>query len=186
MFSTNNGDSKIINIHNLSDRGMRAAGAEETSSILPAADEYTNTRSAVSKQFDEYLKSINTQELKREVDGMGENKLLEMYIEKVDKDQRELRENMKEREERVEKQIEASEARENERMNRIEQMISSQNEKIDSLKEKISEQLEEDKKYRHTNNIAIVTGVVATVIALIGIYYATVSMITDIIGVTIK
>lgn len=185
MFSTND-DNKIINMKNLADRDMRAAGAEETSSILPRVDEYTNTSSAMSKRVDGYFKFKNTQKLKREVDGMDENRLLEMYIEKVDKDQRELRENMKEREERVEKQIEASEARENDRMNRIEQMISSQNEKIDSLKEKISEQLEEDKKYRHTNNIAIVIGVVTTVITLIGIYYATVSMITDIIGVTIK
>lgn len=80
MFSTNNDDSKIINIQNLADREMRAAGAEETSSILPTVDEYTNTRSAVSKQFNGYLKFRNTQGLKREADGMDESKLLEMYI----------------------------------------------------------------------------------------------------------
>ena len=41
--------------------------------------------------------------------------------------------------------------------------------------------LEEDRKYRHTNNIAIVLGVIATVAAMVGIYYATVSTIASIV-----
>lgn len=43
--------------------------------------------------------------------------------------------------------------------------------------------MEEEKKYRHSNNIAIVIGVVSTVVAMIGIYYATISTITSILGI---
>ncbi len=117
---------------------------------------------------------------------MDDNKLLEIYMDKIDRDQRELRNDMRERESRITKQIAEAEKRENERMSRIEDLIKDQNTIINNLKDEVQSKLEDDKKYRHTNNIAIVSGVVATVLAMIGIYYATVSMITDIIGVTIK
>ena len=67
-------------------------------------------------------------------------------------------------------------------LEKIEKMILEQNRKIDDLSDKITEKLEDDKKYRHTNNIAIIIGVVTTVIAMVGIYYATISTITDIFG----
>ena len=65
-------------------------------------------------------------------------------------------------------------------------MIVEQNKKIEELSEKITEKYEEDKKYRHTNNIAIVIGVVTTVIAMVGICYATISTITDILSMLPK
>lgn len=108
--------------------------------------------------------------------------LLKSYIEKVDRDQSELKIDMREREERIEKRISESESRMDARLDRIENMLNDQNNKIDDLKEHVNEKLEDDKKYRHTNNIAIVLGVIATVIAMVGIYYATVSTITDIIS----
>lgn len=117
---------------------------------------------------------------------MDENKLLELYMKKVDNDQRELRDDTRERESRIEKQISKAEERENDRMNRIEQLIITQNEKIDTLNKDVLDKLDSDKKYRHTNNIAIVIGVVTTVIAMIGIYYATVSTITNIIGIVAR
>lgn len=115
----------------------------------------------------------------------GENlmdDLLQKYIEKVDRDQSDLREDIRESEKRIYKATEESEKRMDRRLDKIEQMISDQNNKIEALTEKVSEKLDDDKKYRHTNNVAIVIGVVATVISMIGIYYATVSTITNIIG----
>jgi len=117
---------------------------------------------------------------------MDDNKMLEMYINKVDKDQSELKQDIRESEKRMENHMIQSEKRIEDRMNRIESLLVSQNDKIDGLKDEVTKQLSEDKKYRHTNNIAIALGVVATVLAMVGIYYATVSMITDIIGVSIK
>lgn len=108
--------------------------------------------------------------------------LLEKYIEKVDRDQSDLRNDIREMERRYQKNIDDAERRMDKRLDRIEQMIQDQNNKIDSLSEKVTTKLEEDRKYRHTNNIAIVIGVVTTVIAMLGICYATVSTITDILG----
>lgn len=132
----------------------------------------------------------NQEKVRREVFRMKEGKdmdeLLKAYIEKVDRDQSELREDIRESERRTDKRIEDSERRMDVRLDKIEKLINVQNDKIDELKQSVNEKLEDDKKYRHTNNIAIVIGVVSTVIAMIGIYYATVSTITDILGIAIK
>lgn len=120
--------------------------------------------------------------------------LLRVYIEKVDRDQNALRDDIREYEKRIDSKIEQSESRMDKRLARIEEMISNQNKqveemmnnqnnKFENLKEKVSEKIEDDKKYRHSNNIAIVLGVVATVIAMVSIYFATVSSITDIISI---
>ena len=119
-------------------------------------------------------------------EGKDMDELLKAYIEKVDRDQSELREDIRESEKRTEKRIEDSEQRMNMRLDKIEEMINKQNDKIDELKQSVNNKLEDDKKYRHTNNIAIVIGVISTVIAMIGIYYATVSTITDILSISIK
>lgn len=119
----------------------------------------------------------------------GENvmdDLLKSYIEKVDRDQVSLREDIRESERRTEKRIEDSEHRMDIRLDKIEDLINKQNDKVDDLKESVNQNLEEDKKYRHNNNIAIVIGVVSTVIAMVGIYYATISTITDILGIMAK
>lgn len=113
---------------------------------------------------------------------MENDKILELYINKIDKDQSELKKDLREREERIDKRIAETEARTEKKLEKIEKMILEQNRKIDDLSDKITEKLEDDKKYRHTNNIAIIIGVVTTVIAMVGIYYATISTITDILG----
>lgn len=190
MFSRNEVEKGKVDkiIPFLSDKGQTAVGENDLSSILEQSYAYTSTRSVNPpfKGCGDLASQRKHNIVFREDDVMDDNKLLEMYMEKVDKDQRELREDMREREARIGKQIADSESRENERMNRIEQLILNQNDKIDSLKNEVSNKLEDDKKYRHTNNIAIVLGVVTTVVALVGIYYATVSMVTDIIGVAVK
>lgn len=125
--------------------------------------------------------------------------LLKTYIEKVDRDQRDLKADIKESERRTKENIEASEKRSEDRtirieniikesekrtedkIIRIENLINEQSKGIESLKDEVRKQLEEDKKYRHTNNIAIVIGVIATALTMIGIYYATVSTIASLI-----
>lgn len=136
----------------------------------------------------EYVPAIEFEELSNEIaasmegDYMNDNKYLEIYLEKIDEDRRRLQTEFKEREERITKQTENSEIRMNIKLDKIENLILDQNNKIDNLKDEVKNQLSEDKKYRHANNIAIALGVIATVLAMVGIYYATVSTITDIIG----
>lgn len=79
-----------------------------------------------------------------------------------------------------------SENRINKRFDKLEQMIEKQNTKIDDLKDEIQKQIVDEKRYRHTNNIAIVLGVIATILTMVGIYYATISTISDMIGLISK
>ena len=162
----------------------QAVGNEHSSGIYSESDTYADA-SSTYHEHDRYIK-YSPVDIKDEEIIMEDNKLLEIYMNKIDRDQRELRNDMRERESRIAKQISEAEARESERMSRIEKMIQSQNDTIDALKDEVRDKLEEDKKYRHTNNIAIVLGVIATVLAMVGIYYATVSTITDIVGAVIK
>lgn len=140
----------------------------------------TNFRDRVRENGSDKILSGKIGEYKKPEDDSMDD-LLQKYIEKVDRDQSDLRKDIKDSEDRVNRVVENSEQRMDKRLDRIEQMINDQNNRIDALSEKITTKLEEDRKYRHTNNIAIVLGVIATVAAMIGIYYATVSTIATIV-----
>jgi exonuclease VII large subunit len=143
------------------------------SSEICSISDYRDKKGGLSKSHGIVQKVVKDQKM---------DDLLKTYIEKVDKDQMALREEMREREQRTEKRIDDSEHRMEAKISRIEEMINSQNEKMDTLKETINVKMEEEKKYRHSNTIAIISGVVATVLAMVGIYYATISTITSIMG----
>lgn len=132
-------------------------------------------------------RKVNTYDISKEKKENGKDmendKILELYISKVDKDQAELKQDVRDSEKRISDKVLESEKRMDNRLERIEGMINEQSKDVISLKDEIKNRMEEDKKYRHTNNIAIVIGVITTVIAMIGIYYATVSMVTDILNV---
>ena len=140
----------------------------------------TNLRDRVRENSSDKILSGKIGEYKKPEDDSMDD-LLQKYIEKVDRDQSDLRKDIKDSEDRVNRVVENSEQRMDKRLDRIEQMINDQNNRIDALSEKITTKLEEDRKYRHTNNIAIVLGVIATVAAMVGIYYATVSTIASIV-----
>ena len=140
----------------------------------------TNFRDRVRENGSDKILSGKIGEYKKPEDDSMDD-LLQKYIEKVDRDQSDLRKDIKDSEDRVNRVVENSDQRMDKRLDRIEQMINDQNNRIDALSEKITTKLEEDRKYRHTNNIAIVLGVIATVAAMVGIYYATVSTIASIV-----
>ena len=140
----------------------------------------TNFRDRVRENSSDKILSGKIGEYKKPEDDSMDD-LLQKYIEKADRDQSDLRKDIKDSEDRVNRVVENSEQRMDKRLDRIEQMINDQNNRIDALSEKITTKLEEDRKYRHTNNIAIVLGVIATVAAMVGIYYATVSTIASIV-----
>ena len=115
----------------------------------------TNFRDRVRENSSDKILSGKIGEYKKPEDDSMDD-LLQKYIEKVDRDQSDLRKDIKDSEDRVNRVVENSEQRMDKRLDRIEQMINDQNNRIDALSEKITTKLEEDRKYRHTNNIAIV------------------------------
>jgi len=119
---------------------------------------------------------------KKILEGQDMDDLLKTYIEKVDKDQMALREEMRERERRTEKRIDDSEKRMEAKVDRIEKMMNVQNEKFDKLKESIDSSIEEDRKFHYANMIAVISGVVATILTVISLNHSAISTITSIMG----
>lgn len=122
--------------------------------------------------------------LRREGDIVDNNQILEKYIDKVDRDQAALREDLRESERRIAEHSSATEERMDARLNRIEDMITKSNErldqqitsienKIDSVDSKIDSKLEafrgelrEHKFFRASMTIAIVGVCLATIIGI--------------------
>lgn len=105
---------------------------------------------------------------------MDNNKILEIYIEKVDKDQASLKEDIRESERRTEKRIQDSEKRMDKRLDKIEEMINSQNEKVENLGEKIADldgtvrdRLEEHKRFLWGIAFSVILGIAGMIIAVI-------------------
>lgn len=107
-------------------------------------------------------------------DNMDNNKLLEMYISKVNQDQVDLKQDMRESEKRIENHVIASEKRMEERFNRIQDLIEAQNAKIDKVDDKIDSVKDDIHKttieqYRFWIGlvISIVIGVAGIIVTLI-------------------
>lgn len=113
---------------------------------------------------------------------MGENNmddLLKTYIEKVDRDQSDLREDIRENERRTEKRISETENRMDSRLERIEKMIASQTEKIDSIKDDVNNKMEENKKFMWGIVVSILLSIVASIGVIIATYFSTISLLKD-------
>ena len=114
-------------------------------------------------------------------DGRYMDDLLKSYIDKVDQDQRDLKEDIRESERRNRQYIESSEKRNEERISRIETLIRDQIKSNEEFKESVRKDINDNKKSRTSNVITILFGVIATIIALVSVYYATISTITSIL-----
>lgn len=113
---------------------------------------------------------------------MGENNmddLLKTYIEKVDRDQSDLREDIRENERRTEKRISETENRMDSRLERIEKMIASQTEKIVSIKDDVNNKMEENKKFMWGIVVSILLSIVASIGVIIATYFSTISLLKD-------
>ena len=100
---------------------------------------------------------------------MENNNLLEKYIEKVDRDQSDLRADIRASEERTSKNISEMQSRMDNRLNRIEDLISSQNGNIDAKFDKLETKIDENKKFMWGIFLSIAALCVATIIGVFSI-----------------
>ncbi len=111
---------------------------------------------------------------KKEGGNMENDKILEIYISKVDKDQSELKQDMRDSEKRLETHIIESEQRMEAKLDRIERLIDSQNSKID----KVDDKIDKVKDDIHKNSIeqyrfwiglvaSIVIGIASIIVTLV-------------------
>lgn len=107
---------------------------------------------------------------KRDVtSAMDNNKLLEKYIEKMDRDQSDLRRDIQMSEDRTNKRLSEIEQRMDNRLNRIEDMISGQNDKINNLHRHITQELRDNRKFMWGITISIVALIITVIIGVVQI-----------------
>lgn len=107
-------------------------------------------------------------------DEMDNNKILELYIAKVDKDQSELKQDIRESENRIFQKVSDSEERMNKRLDKIEDLIKDQNTKFDKMDDKIVEVsqsvkngLEDYRKFLWGITISILLAIAAMIITMV-------------------
>lgn len=113
----------------------------------------------------------NKEKGKKEVfSNMDNNKLLEKYIEKMDRDQSDLRRDIQASEERTSKKISETEQRMDNRLNRIEDMISEQGNAINSLRNYVTQEfrdsIRDNRKFMWGISISITALIIATIIGI--------------------
>ncbi len=117
----------------------------------------------------EYIKSNAYNKDKKtlsEVGIMDNNTLLEKYIEKMDRDQSDLRRDIQISEERTSKKLSETEQRMDERLNRIEDMFLNQSDKISSLYNHVTKEFRDNRKFMWGITISIIALVVAAIIGI--------------------
>lgn len=105
--------------------------------------------------------------------------LLKLYIEKVDRDQSDLRKDISESEKRTEIKISEIEKRMDARVERIEQLINSQNDKMSSMKDSVENGLHENKKFMWGIIITILLSIIGSIGVITATYFSTISLLKD-------
>lgn len=116
--------------------------------------------------------------MEQEVNNMDNNDILIKYMEKVDRDQSDLKQDIRESEKRTAEHLKSVEERMDNRLNRIEDIIAKQTEnlndkidsintKIDSLGETLGEKIEKNNKFINTMSVTTIIGVSAITVAVV-------------------
>lgn len=108
----------------------------------------------------------NNYHVKR-VNDMNENDILKTYMQKIDKDQSDLRQDIRESERRTTERMRHIEERMDERLNRIEDLIAKTNDAVDKKFDKIVEDNKNTKNWVIGVCLTTIVGIAAMVIAVI-------------------
>ena len=173
MHSKNNVDTEALS-NIIPFPKEQAVGSENSSSIYPPIDAYTDASSMNLSQYKMYLYASDNESNKDEGDVMDDNKLLEKYMDKIDQDQRDLKEDIWESERRNQKRIEESEKRFDEKMSQIIDMMREQDKKFDKIDAKIdmvskdvADGLNDYRKFMWGITISIFLAIAAMIVSII-------------------
>lgn len=100
---------------------------------------------------------------------MDNNKILEKYIEKLDRDQSDLRKDIQASEQRTGKRLSEIEQRMDNRLNRIEDMISEQGNKINSLHNHVTQEFRDNRRFMWGIVISVAALVLTAIIGIVQI-----------------
>jgi hypothetical protein len=136
-------------------------------------NKYDNGNNNISREYikNRKLSSYNDAQNKEEVFDVDNNEILMKYMEKVDRDQSDLRNDIRESEHRTTERISSIEERMDNRLDRIEDMISEHTKSIDEKFSNLESKIDSNNKYIHNISISVMIGIgsisVATIVSLI-------------------
>lgn len=157
---------------------MSNSNKVECSNIYPIRPTEDNTRTG--NIDDRKVIDIYKPRIKMEESNMDD--LLQKYIEKVDRDQSDLRSDIRESEKRIREDSRELEKRMDNRLDRIEDMIKEQNESINNLGDKVSTGLRENKNFMWGITITVILSIIASIGVIVATYQSTISLIQNMIA----
>lgn len=137
------------------------------SSIInkPTTQAYNEARASSQRKdrtFEVELVDLYTEE----ESNMNSDDMLKSYIDKVDRDQADLRQDIRDREEKTSKRLESIEGRMDTRLNRIEDMISKSSDNVELKMEQIRNEMHMSKALVITAALAVVGVCIAAIIGI--------------------
>lgn len=169
-------------------RFVKTNAYSDATSLIRAMFEDSSTYCGNEYHYPEYILegaerlAIENRSNRNEGDDMKSDDMLRAYMDKVDKDQRELKSEMRERENRISLNIRESEQRMDARLDRIEKMICEQNENYDKKIETLSNKLDDSVVAIQSNKRQIIALIIATIISVAGVAIAAIQVVQGFIS----
>lgn len=178
--------------------GKNSTGSKNLSEVKKEKELILETENSVSFNLTsgnstEYniigLNNVNNScSIKAEESPMTNDEFLSRYIEKVDRDQSDLRADIREGERRTSEKISSVEERMDSRLNKIENLFVKMDEKITRLDEKLDDRLEKmDQKLDNSNkfvqnmaltvNIGVITIGIGVILGIITLFFSIIPLI---------
>lgn len=176
-------------INNITEFISKKSGSNHSDSTTPILNSVVSDSltSNENYQYKNYINELVNQDEYQSDDKekmiMNNNDILKSYIDKMDRDQYELKQDIREREDRINKNISESEHRMDERLDRIENMIREQNSEYSNKVDYLSNKFEQSMKEIKSDKKQMIAIVIATVISVAGVAIAAIQVVQGFLSI---
>lgn len=110
---------------------------------------------------------------------MDNDKILEIYIQKVDKDQSELKQDMRDSEARIFDKVSESEERIDKKFDKIQNLLEKHDQKLDNVMNVVNNKMDENRKFMWGIVITILLSIIASIGVIVATYQSSIGLIRD-------
>ena len=110
---------------------------------------------------------------------MNNDEYLKMFIEKMNADNLDMKEDFRNGQRNIEDKIRETEQRQEKRIEKIERMIEGQSNKLDEVQKSVNDKLDENKRFMWGIVITILLSIVASIGVIVATYLSTISLLQN-------